>query len=443
MKKGDIYRCTIEKNLFPATGICTVEGEEIAIQGTYTGEEIEFRLGKRRKGIRTGRLQTERKGLCHQYGHCGGCISQHLSLERQREIKAMEVKNLFRKRGFILDELNIYGTKDAFSYRNKVELNFGNTYKDGPLELGFYERHMGRNVLPTTDCLLIHEDLRKIKEAVLQFAKSKNYDFYHVMRREGFLRHLVLRRSFYTGEIMVNLVTTTQKELDVSFVDQLLELQLEGEIVSVLHTENDSLSNFIYCDKINLLYGRDYLREFLLGKEFKISPFSFFQTNTRGAEALFSRLKTLVGKRKGTLCDLYCGTGTIGLLLSDVAESILGIELVEEAVEAAKENAKLNQITNARYICDDVKNLAEHLDEKPDLLVVDPPRSGLHPQAIKDILALDLDEIFYVSCNPKTLVNDLTAFRDGGYELKHVELIDLYPHTPHVETVVLMSRVKD
>ena len=242
---------------------------------------------------------------------------------------------------------------------------------------------------------------------------------------------------------MVNLVTTTQKELDVSFVDQLLELQLEGEIVSVLHTENDSLSNFIYCDKINLLYGRDYLREFLLGKEFKISPFSFFQTNTRGAEALFSRLKTLVGKRKGTLCDLYCGTGTIGLLLSDVAESILGIELVEEAVEAAKENAKLNQITNARYICDDVKNLAEHLDEKPDLLVVDPPRSGLHPQAIKDILALDLDEIFYVSCNPKTLVNDLTAFRDGGYELKHVELIDLYPHTPHVETVVLMSRVKD
>lgn len=440
MKKGEVYRCIIEKNIFPATGICTLEGQEVSIQGAYQGEEIDFRLGRKKKGLPTGRLLTERRGPCNQYGHCGGCVSQHLPLERQREIKKMEVIDLFKRRGFMLNELSIYGAEEAFKYRNKVELNFGNTYKDGPLQLGFYERHMGRNVLATTECLLIHEDLRKIRETMLDFAKTKSYDFYHVMRREGFLRHLILRRGFHTGEIMVNLVTTTQQELDPSFVEHLLNLELEGEIVSILHTENDSLSNFVYCDKINLLYGRDYLREYLLGKEFKISPFSFFQTNTQGAEVLFSRLKTLVGERKRTLCDLYCGTGTIGLLLSDVAESILGIELVEEAVEAARENARLNDIHNATYICDDVKNLAEHLEEKPDLLVVDPPRSGLHPQAIKDILDLDLEEIFYVSCNPKTLVNDLTVFRDGGYELKHVELIDLYPHTPHVETICLLTK---
>lgn len=442
MKKGEIYSCTIMENRFPATGICTIDQEDIAIEGAYIGEEIDFRLGKRRKGIRTGRLQTQRQGPCEQFGLCGGCISQHLSLKKQREIKSMEVKDLFQRRGFYLPSLEIYGPEEAFCYRNKVELNFGNTFKDGPLQLGFYERHMGRNVLPTKQCLLIHEDLRRIRDLVLDYALRMNYDFYHVMRREGFLRHLVLRRSFHTGEIMVNLVTTTQRELDLSFVHELLDLSLEGEIVSILHTENDSLSNFIYADKIHLLHGRMYIREFLLEKEFRISPFSFFQTNTQGAEVLFSRLRSLVGKRKGTLCDLYCGTGTIGLLLSDNAQSILGIEIVEEAVEAARENAKRNNITNATYICDDVKNLAQHLDKKPDLLVVDPPRSGLHPQAIKDILALNLKEIFYVSCNPKTLVRDLEAFKEGGYELKHGELIDLYPHTPHVETIVLMEKIE-
>lgn len=443
MKKGEVYTCTINKNKFPATGICTLEGEEIAIPGTFLGEEVTFRLLRRKKGLRSGNFLERKKAPCDQFNRCGGCISQHLSLEEQRRIKALEVTDLFRKQGIILDDLQIFGSERAFGYRNKVEYNFGDTFIGGPLELGFFERNMGRNVLPTKDCLLVHEDLRKIRSEILAFALEKEYKHYHIMRREGFLRNLVLRAGHYTGEIMVNLVTTTQQTLSHDFVKRLLELELEGEIVSILHTENDSLSNFVYYDKINLLYGRDYIEEKLLDKTFRISPFSFFQTNTQGAEILFARLKELVGKREGYLYDLYCGTGTIGLLLSDQARGILGVEIVEEAVEAARENAIRNGVDNAEYLCADVKDLSFADREKPELIIIDPPRSGLHAKVVKDLLELDPKELFYVSCNPKTLLRDILLFKEGGYSLEKMELVDLYPHTAHVEAVVLMSRVNE
>lgn len=443
MKKGEIYSCQITKNTFPATGICTLEGEEIAISGAFIDEEVRFRLARRKKGKRTGNLMERKPAPCDQFDRCGGCISQHLPLEKQRQVKVLEIQDLFKKQGLDLPDLEIFGDPQAFGYRNKVEFNFGDSFKGGPLELGFYERNMGRNVLPTQACLLVHEDLRKIKNEILSFAREKGYDHYHVMRREGFLRHLVLRRAQATGEIMVNLVTTTQKELDTSFVPLLLRLELEGKIVSILHTHNDSLSNFVYADKVILLYGRDYIEEKLRDKSFRISAFSFFQTNTRGAEVLFQRLRQMVGHKEGYLYDLYCGTGTIGLLLSDRAKGILGVEIVEEAVASARENALRNGVTNARYRCGDIKDLSFTDEEKPEILIVDPPRSGLHPKLIGELVNLSPREIFYVSCNPKSLLRDILLFMEEGYILEKMELVDLYPQTPHVETVVLMSREKE
>lgn len=439
MKKGQVYSCKIDKNVFPGTGVCTLEGEEIAIQGAYLDEEVSFRLLGRKKGQRVGQLLERIEAPCNQFDRCGGCISQHLSLDRQREIKLMEVKDLFSKQGIDLEDLEIFGDNQTFFYRNKVEFNFGDSYLGGPLELGFFQRNMGKNVLPTTECLLVHEDIRRIRDYIHSFSLERGYQHYHVMKREGFLRNLVLRRGHYTGEIMVNLVTTTQQELDTSFVAGLLNLKLEGEIVSVLHTENDSLSNFVYADRINLLYGRDYIEEKLLGRTFRISPFSFFQTNTRGAEVLFERLKKMVGKKEGSLYDLYCGTGTIGLLLSDQAKGILGVEIVEEAVEAARENALRNGVHNAHYYAMDVKDLDLEGKERPEILVVDPPRSGLHPKLIRSIIDLNVKEIFYVSCNPKSLLRDLLTFQEEGYSLEKMELVDLYPNTPHVETVIKMK----
>ncbi|HZK10582.1 MAG TPA: 23S rRNA (uracil-5-)-methyltransferase RumA, partial [Clostridia bacterium] len=251
MKKGEIYTCTITKNKYPATGICYLENEEIAIPGAFLDEEVTFRLGKRKKGLRTGRLLQRQEAPCDQFDRCGGCISQHLDLEKQRKIKLMEVRDLFKRQGVILEDLTISGSEQALYYRNKVEFNFGDTTKGGPLELGFYERNMGRNVLPTKDCLLVHRDIRIIRSEILAFSKENDYSHYHVMKREGFLRNLVVRRSHYTGEIMVNLVTTTQETLKHDFIKRLLELDLEGEIVSILHTENDSLSNFVYSDKLH------------------------------------------------------------------------------------------------------------------------------------------------------------------------------------------------
>lgn len=440
MKKGEIYTGTIIKNRFPATGICILEEEEIAIAGAYIGEEVSFRLARRKKGLRTGILMQRKEAPCDQFDRCGGCISQHISLERQREIKVLEVADLFGKQGIILNELRISGSTEVFGYRNKVEYNFGDSFKGGPLELGFYERNMGRNVLPTENCLLVHEDLRKIRREIHGFALEKGYKHYNVMQREGFLRHLVLRVGHNTGEMMVNLVTTTQETLNLDFVERLLNLQLEGEIVSILHTENDSLSNIVYCDKTNLLYGREYIEEKLLDKTFRISPFSFFQTNTSGAEVLFTRLKELVGKREGYLYDLYCGTGTIGLILSDQARGIFGVEIIEEAVEAARENARRNGVDNARYFCADVKDLSLMEEEPPELIVLDPPRSGLHPKVVRDLLELSPRELFYVSCNPKTLLRDILLFREGGYRLEKMELVDLYPHTPHIETIALLQK---
>jgi 23S rRNA (uracil-5-)-methyltransferase RumA len=288
---------------------------------------------------------------------------------------------------------------------------------------------------------LITEDFRKIHDYTIGYFREQNLDYYRVLRKEGYLRNLIMRRGTNTKEIMVNLITTTQAEFDLTaYKDGLLKLDLDYALVSILQTENDQLADAVVPGKVNILHGRDYINEKLGDLTFKISPFSFFQTNTKGAEVLYKEVKEFIGEKKKEIFDLYCGTGTIGQIVADMADKVVGIEIIEEAVAAANENAANNGLDHVHFLAGDVKDIIKTLEGTPDLIILDPPRSGVHPKALEYVKDFEAKEIIYVSCNPKTLVIDLNYLALNGYKVIQTKILDLFPNTPHVETVVLMSR---
>ena len=241
---------------------------------------------------------------------------------------------------------------------------------------------------------------------------------------------------------MVNIVTTSQVEADLTKLrDALLELPLSGKIIGILHTTNDSLADVVQADKIDILYGQDYFYEELLGLKFKITPFSFFQTNSLGAEVLYEAARSYIGETKDkVIFDLYSGTGTIAQILAPVAKHVTGVEIVEEAVEAARVNAGLNGLDNCSFIAGDVLKVVDDLTEKPDLIVLDPPRDGINPKALKKIIDYGVDSMVYISCKPTSLARDLVMLQESGYEVKKGCCIDMFPNTGHIETIVALHR---
>lgn len=241
---------------------------------------------------------------------------------------------------------------------------------------------------------------------------------------------------------MVNIVTSSQVDFNMNeYKDMLLNLDTEAELVSILHTINDGLADAVNCDELIVLHGRDYIHEEVLGLRFRVSPFSFFQTNTKGAEELYTIAREFVGDHNDKVVfDLYSGTGTIGQVMAKAAKKVYGIEIIEEAVVAANQNAKLNGLTNCEFVAGDVAKTVKNLKDKPDLIIVDPPRPGVHKDAVRDISNFGAKEIVYISCNPKTLVLDLVEFKKYGYELEKVKCMDMFPNTPHVETIVKLIK---
>jgi 23S rRNA (uracil-5-)-methyltransferase RumA len=256
------------------------------------------------------------------------------------------------------------------------------------------------------------------------------------------LRHLVIRKGEKTGEILINLVTSSQETLnDIEFTELFTNVELLGSIKGIIHTINDSVADTVQCDEMRILKGEAHITERLLGLEFDISPFSFFQTNSSGAEKLYEVVRQYIGDTKDKIIfDLYSGTGTIAQIVSPVAKKVIGIEIVEEAVEKAKENAILNNINNCEFIAGDVLKKVEEIAEKPDIIILDPPRSGIHPKAIGKIIDFNPDTFIYVSCNPKALLVDLPVFIEAGYKVEKAVAVDMFAMVGHVECVVLMSR---
>ena len=462
MKKGEIYEGVIEYVDFPNKGTVRVDGERVTVKNGIPGQNVRFAINKKRKNKAEGRLLEvlekspleTREPVCSLFPACGGCMYQTMSYEEQLKMKENQIRSLLDEAiaaaGQTDSEGNadycfegIQGSPKEFAYRNKMEFSFGDEYKDGPLSLGLHKKGSTYDVLTASDCKLVHEDLTRILNCVLNYFQERKTPYYRKMSHEGYLRHLLLRRSESSGEILICLITSSQREEPLeALVQQVLELPLEGTIVGFLHIINDSLADVVQSDETRILYGQDFFYETILGLRFKITPFSFFQTNSKGAEVLYSAARDYIGETKDmTVFDLYSGTGTIAQILAPAAKEVVGVEIVEEAVEAARENAAANGLDNCRFLAGDVLKVLDEIPEKPDLIVLDPPRDGVHPKALPRIIAYGVDRMLYISCKPTSLARDLGVLIPSGYRVEKVRLVDMFPQTVHVETVCLLSKL--
>ncbi|MGF7057904.1 23S rRNA (uracil(1939)-C(5))-methyltransferase RlmD [Brassicibacter mesophilus] len=449
MKKNDILEVYIDEIVFPNKGIAKVGDKKITVKGAIQGQKVKVRITKKRRDkIEASILEVlesspvEKEASCVHFGMCGGCAYQTLPYDEQLKLKQNQVKSLLDKAGIENYEfLDIESSPLEYQYRNKMEFSFGDVVKGGDLALGLHQKGRFYEIVTVEGCQIVDEDFKRVLLTVLKYFQDKDITFYNKKRHEGILRHLVVRKAVKTGEMLANLVTSSQTELELSeLVKAIANIELDGKLVGFLHTINDSLSDVVQSDETRIVFGQDYITEEILGLKFKISAFSFFQTNSLGAEKLYSIVRDFAGAEKDKIIfDLYCGTGTIAQIMAPKAKKVIGIEIVEEAVESAKENAKLNNLDNCTFIAGDVMEKVSELTDKPDLIILDPPRDGIHPKAIHKIIDFAPKEFIYVSCKPTSLARDLPIFEERGYKVKKVKCMDMFPHTPHTEVVVLLQ----
>lgn len=482
MKKGQIVEGVISRVEFPNKGILiTEDGAQVVVKNGLPGQKVSAAVNKVRRGKCEGRLLEvlERSALeleepqCVHAGICGGCNYQSLPYEEQLAIKSAQVKKLID--GVIAADNRDYeflGIKPSplqHGYRNKMEFSFGDAYKDGPLALGMHKRGSFYDIVDVPGCRIVDNDFRTVLAVTLSFFRERKISYYHKLRHTGYLRHLLVRKAARTGEILVDLVTTAQvpsakeQACDTDWEQKLLDGwkaalladHYEGKLTGILHTRNDSVADTITNEGTKVLFGQDFFYEELLGLRFQITPFSFFQTNSLGAEVLYETAREFIGEslqadlncdRECTgspadkvVFDLYSGTGTIAQMLSPVAGKVIGVEIVEEAVEAAKENARLNGLHNCEFIAGDVLKVIDGIADRPDYIVLDPPRDGIHPKALEKIIRYGVPQMVYISCKPTSLARDLEVLQARGYRVEKVCCVDMFPGTGHVETVVLVS----
>lgn len=453
MKKGQIYEGVIRSVDFPNKCRIEAEGKVVTVKNGVPGQKVRFSVNKVRKGKAEGRIlevlepsPLECGAACRHFADCGGCTYQNLPYEEQLKLKAGQVKKLLdevvQEREYLFE--GIKESPRRYAYRNKMEFSFGDEVKDGPLALGMHKRGSFYDIVTVDGCQIVDEDFRKILRMTLDYFTENNIPFYRKMQHEGYLRHLLVRKAVKTGQILVDLVTSTQMKVDLQpWKDRLLELSLDGSLTGILHTVNDSVADVVQNDGTEVLYGEDYFYEELLGLKFRISPFSFFQTNSLGAEVLYDAARSYIGDTKDQLIfDLYSGTGTIAQILAPVAKKVIGVEIVEEAVEAARENAKLNGLDNCEFIAGDVLKVLDTIEEKPDFIVLDPPRDGIHPKALKKIVDYGVERMVYISCKPTSLARDLEALQAAGYRMEKAVCVDMFPWSANVETVALLTAAR-
>lgn len=517
MKKGQVIEGIVQRVDFPNKGIVESEEGTCVVKNALPGQKVQCAVNKVRKGKAEGRLldvlapsPLECGSPCPHFGICGGCTYLSLPYEEQLKIKETQVNRLLDG---VLDRQDAWefeGIKASpvcFGYRNKMEFSFGDEIKDGPLALGMHKRGSFYDIVSVTDCQIVDEDYRSILRCVRDYfaslqEKGMDIRFYHRLRHTGYLRHLLVRKAAGTGEILAALVTTTQmtaqaeteqetmtdqvtepaagraaqsvqagmsrqedlveQEILDGFKQALLQLALDGKIVGILHVRNDAVADVVRSDETRVLYGQDYFYEELLGLRFKISLFSFFQTNSRGAAVLYETAREYIaghisgaeenqsaqtddgcGEAVGEkiVYDLYSGTGTIAQLMAPVAKKVIGVEIVEEAVEAARKNAELNGLHNCKFIAGDVLKVLDGIEEKPDIIILDPPRDGIHPKALDKIIRYGVEHILYISCKPTSLARDLEVFLARGYGVKRAVAVDQFPWTANVESIVLLSKL--
>ncbi|MFP4370651.1 MAG: 23S rRNA (uracil(1939)-C(5))-methyltransferase RlmD [Halanaerobium sp.] len=387
---------------------------------------------------------TKNKDLCVHYDRCGGCSIQEVPYSKQLKDKKNNLLEIFKEKKIETDNFEgILASPDIYEYRNNMEFSFGDLKKGGTLQLGMHPRGRRFDVITVDQCLLVDQDFRDILSTILEYCRENEFKKYHIKLREGFLRNLVIRKGINTGELVANLITTSQQNHDFSpLTEQLKALDLQGELVGFIQTINDDFSDQVSCDEMKIYHGRNYFYDQLLDNQFKIDSLSFFQTNTKGAELLYSEAEKYISSAEDKVVyDLYCGAGTISQSIAADAAKIYGIEIDQEAAERAAENARLNNVQNTEYIAGDVLEKINEIDQSPDLLVIDPPRPGINPKALTKIAAAEANEILYISCNPKSLARDLKELENHNYKLQKFKAVDMFPHTKHIEVITLLTKI--
>ncbi len=457
MKKGDRCVGRVERIDFPDRGIVNVEGHEVIVKNALPGENVSFILGRKRRGKWEGYQSAvlspspyeKKNGICPHFGRCGGCLFQNLEYEEQLKIKEGQVRSLLSA---VCDPLSyefegMLPSPQRKAYRNKMEFSFGDDRKDGPLLLGLHRRGSFYDIVSCDGCELVHPDIDSIRRATVEYFSAAGVGYLKKKDHTGYLRHLLIRRAEKSGEVLAALVTTSQdplcdeEKLLEGWRRTLTSLDLEGGLAGILHIVNDSQADVVKSDRTDILYGKETITEQILGLTFEITPFSFFQTNSSGAELLYEKVREYVGDTKDkVIFDLYSGMGTISQVLAPVARRIVGVEIVDEAVEAARMSAAKNSLDNCEFIAGDVLKVMDELDYSPDMIVLDPPREGIHPKALPKILGFGADSLIYISCKPTSLARDLVPITDAGYHPVRACCVDMFPNTANTETVMKFER---
>ena len=462
LRKGDVAEGIVKEVQYPNRGIIEgPEGERVIVKNVVPGQKIEYQIYKRRPERMFGhfrrtveRAAFETEPECPSFPECGGCVYHTVPYEEQLKIKAGQIQELLKdvvSPDTVFD--GIIPSPDASRYRNKMEFSFGDEFKGGPLRLGLHRRSAMYDILDASECTLVHSDFNLITACVRDYCTEKELPYYHKNIHKGYLRHLLVRRGERTGEILILIVTSSQLDHDFTELGERLRmLGTEGSIVGFIHGINDKLADMVQVEEQKVIFGRDHYYDELMGLRFKVSMFSFFQTNTSGAEKLYEKVREYAlmcvndglsqkrGNSAPVIYDLYCGTGTIAQVMAPVAKKVYGIELVEEAVEAARVNAELNGIENCVFLAGDVGKVIPDIGEKPDLVIVDPPREGILPKSLEKIRSFDIDRMIYISCKASSFAENMELLAKDGWKIERYAVTDLFPMTVHVETVVLMSR---
>ena len=473
-KKNDIVTVDIEDIGNDGEGIGRADGYTLFIKDAVIGDTVKAQITKCGKNYGYARVEKvvtpspfRVSPKCAFHRQCGGCQIQAMQYERQLVWKENKVReNLMRIGGFAAERINVVmehiaGMEEPWHYRNKAQFPIGYD-RDGNLIAGFYAGRT-HDIIANTDCLLGPAENREILEAVLSYMKENRVSAYRETTGEGLVRHVLIRSGFFSGEIMVCLVINGKRlPAEDKLVETLTKLQFsERRIVSISVSVNTEKTNVIMGKKIRLLWGNEYMEDSLKVMNlsghgeteaaqteeriiFRISPLSFYQVNPRQTEKLYClalEYAQLTGKE--TVCDLYCGIGTISLFMAKRAGKVYGVEIVPQAIEDARENARRNQITNAEFYVGKAEEVLPELFERkgirPDVIVVDPPRKGCDEKCLETMIAMQPERIVYVSCDPATLARDLKILCGGGSEIRRVRAVDQFGHTCHVEVVIMMQ----
>lgn len=450
MKKNDIIKLKIDSITNEGNGVGRCDGMAVFVPFTAIGDEINCRIVKMKKTYAYGiieRIITPSKNRipaeCSTYKKCGGCSFRHLNYEAELSAKQGFVQDSFERIGKLsIDFDDILGCEETLHYRNKAQ--YPVCEKDGRLECGFYSKRSHR-VVDNKECLLQPEIFNRIADFTVKLLGNNGFRAYNEETGKGQIRHIYIRQGFHTKEIMLCIVATKR---DNRFKNISEEISKEfSEINSIVLNINPDKTNVILGKRNEVLLGKEYITDIMCGNKVRISPHSFYQINTVQAEKLYGIIKKYADlKGRETILDLYCGIGTIGFSLAGNVKKLIGVEIIPDAVENAKLNAKLNGIKNAEFICGDAGEVANMLIERgetPDIIIADPVRKGCDSVSLNAMLKMSPKKIIMVSCNPSTAARDIRYLCENGYEAVKGQAVDMFPRTVHVETVVLMSRVKD